>query len=1017
MMKQLKGSFLWWTLVLFFVLCVSIQTASAQSCSITIETSRAGNININNGITYFTLKVDFGQSTTKSAVVTFNKNIDFAFDSPNPTVDWTGDNECSIKYTTTGSFSQTAYDVQAIVQATSTGGEDVSCQSLVFQVDKTKPDCAVTCDPLTITPENTGNFVITVAYSEEMDQTKPPTVALSKDVSATLGEPASAWSGNNYKVTYPIINSSQQKEQVAITVTNGYDKAGNSQDSKSGGFGIEMVRTVGVVSFVSTPDGGAHVNKQSTAFAIKATYTAEMQESTIPVISFDKTVAASLTETTKAWSDNSTVYTYNYSAVSSGLDETVVATVSGAKDKSGTAIENSEGAFRIDFAPPLCQITAPDISKATTTHTVTLTYNEEMMPDAPELTITPAQANAILGAMDGSWDATGKIFTANFPVTRTPPGLSATASIKVSAARDAAGNVQGDANQSFTVDQRDVNVSVSMNPTTIQSSTATAIMTLTFNVNMDQTSTPAIAFDPDVQGAITPKANGANWVNSRTYTVEYDLDKTKKVEIQDIDVTVSAAKNTDGETMGAIKAADVFTVNFLAPSCTVTFEPEAVLDEATTFTVTLVYDTDMDMTSTPTLTWGNILDYKQTFTGERFAWTDSRTCVFTYDVMDKNVQNPVILLTASNAKSSTGLEQVKCDATKLLIVDMLDFLVDVTVNSPAINCNSSQLVVSVQFNQPMNETQNNIVSFPNLDPKGFITPVGTEWTTSGNKSTFVAEYAIHPDQPTGSNLSVAAVDVAVAPASNYLGREYTGETFANRFSAASNPPAIDNATAQSPQCYGIENGEIHLAVNGGTTPLTYTWTKDDEPFAATGADATALGAGKYDITVKGSDNCSASYSVTLTNPESVVLTAEVKHHLEKYNDGEVVLIANGGTLPYKYYMDNILQGDKTGYTDLDAGIYNFEVEDANSCKAIASAEVKNYQTPTVFTPNADGFNDTFMEGNKVEIFDRNGTLVHKGNNGWDGRYKGQSVRPAVYFYIVTFTDGYKKKGTIQLYRQ
>ncbi len=1018
-MKQLKGVFFRLTLLLSFVLCVSLQTAFTQTCSITIETNIANNTNINSNVAYFTLHVNFGQVMDKGTIsFYFTENIDFAFTGA-PEVTWAKDDKsCAIKYTVTSFDGQgkTAYDVRAVVMAKTTGKQDFSCQSPLFQVDKDKPSCNVICNPPTITPLTTGNFVITIKYNEKMDETKIPTVTLSEVVTETLDTPTAAWSGNDYIITYPIKTTSQQNQPVLIAVTNGYDIAGNIQNKGSGSFGIAMSRVVGLVSFISSPDGAAHVNKQSTAFAIKTTFTGKMLDSAIPAISFDKTVTASLNEASKAWSDNFTVYTYNYNVTSSSLNETVVATISGAKDESGKAIESSTGTFRIDFVSPTCQITAPDVSKTTTTYTVTLTYSEEMSPTPPTFTISPTEASTIFGALNGSWDASGKIYTANFPVTRTPPGLYTTANIQASGAKDVAGNVQEDANQSFTIDQRDVDVSVSMNPTTIQSSTSTAIMTLGFNVNMDQASTPVIAFDPGVQGAITPKANGAKWVDSKTYTIEYDLDKTKKVEIKDIDVTVSAAKNTDGETMGAIKVADVFTINFLAPSCVVTFEPAIVLDAATTLEITLVYDTDMDITSVPNITFGNFNDYALTFTNKTVQWSnDKRTCVVTYKVVDQNEQRKV-LITASEAKSLTGNVQAKSDAANPLIIDMLDFLVNVTVNSSTINCNSSQLVISVQFNQPMDETKSNIVSFPGFDPRGFITPTKTEWTTSNNKSVLTAEYAVHPDQPVGNTLS-AIVDVAVAPVNNYLGREYTGGTFTNVFSATSNPPDITSTSAKAPQCYGIENGEIHLTVSGGTSPLTYIWTRDNEPFTATGADATDLGAGKYDVVVKGSDNCLATYSITLTNPESVTLTAEVKHQLEKRDDGEIVLTANGGTLPYTYYLEGISQGDKTDYTGLGAGVYNFEVKDANTCAAIASAEIKNYQTPTIFTPNGDGYNDIFMEGNKVEIFDRNGTLVYTGDNGWDGRYKGQLVRPAVYFYIVTFSDGYKKKGTIQLYKQ
>ena len=573
-------------------------------------------------------------------------------------------------------------------------------------------------------------------------------------------------------------------------------------------------------------------------------------------------------------------------------------------------------------------------------------------------------------------------------------------------------NTQIEANETFIISQLSLDVAASMNPNIIQNSTSSAALTLTFNTDMDQTSIPKVVFDPDVKNTLIPIANSAKWIDKKTYCIEYDVDNTNKVEINDIDVTVSDVKNDKGEDITPVKIADVFSINFLAPSCTVTFNPLIIIDGITKFHITLLYDTEMDITSEPLITFGNIIVYEQTFTNKQYKWeSDKKTCIISYDIIDMNVQNPGILLIASNAKSSTGNEQVKCEAATLLIVDMLDFIVDVNANSSAIDCNSPLLKITVKFNQPMEESINNIVSFPNFDPKGFLTFSKMEWTAN---NVAVVEYIVHPDVAADQ----LSIDIDVSPVNNFLGREYSGETFTGKFSVKSTPPIIDNSIIQSPLCNDVENGMINLTVSGGISPFTYTWSKNDSPYtSAVGANnVTNLGAGQYDVIIKGADNCLATFNTILINPEAIVLSAEVKHHLVKLLDGEISLSVAGGTLPYTFYVNDANEGSKTEFTGLDAGIYNFEVKDFNNCTAEASTEIKNYQTPTIFTPNGDGFNDIFMEGNSIEIFDRNGTLVHKGNNGWDGRYKGQTVRPAIYFYIVTFPDGLKNKGSIQVYK-
>jgi gliding motility-associated-like protein len=71
--------------------------------------------------------------------------------------------------------------------------------------------------------------------------------------------------------------------------------------------------------------------------------------------------------------------------------------------------------------------------------------------------------------------------------------------------------------------------------------------------------------------------------------------------------------------------------------------------------------------------------------------------------------------------------------------------------------------------------------------------------------------------------------------------------------------------------------------------------------------------------------------------------------------------------------------------------------------------------PTAFTPmNSVGLNDTFMEGYPVVIFNRYGQKMVEGQNGWDGKCRGEYVDPGVYFYEIILKDGSKHKGSIEV---
>jgi gliding motility-associated-like protein len=67
--------------------------------------------------------------------------------------------------------------------------------------------------------------------------------------------------------------------------------------------------------------------------------------------------------------------------------------------------------------------------------------------------------------------------------------------------------------------------------------------------------------------------------------------------------------------------------------------------------------------------------------------------------------------------------------------------------------------------------------------------------------------------------------------------------------------------------------------------------------------------------------------------------------------------------------------------------------------------------PNVFSPNGDGINDVFMSNVDLQVFDRNGLLLYKGTDGWDGRHSGRHLDPDTYFYLIRYTDRNQKTRT------
>jgi gliding motility-associated-like protein len=83
--------------------------------------------------------------------------------------------------------------------------------------------------------------------------------------------------------------------------------------------------------------------------------------------------------------------------------------------------------------------------------------------------------------------------------------------------------------------------------------------------------------------------------------------------------------------------------------------------------------------------------------------------------------------------------------------------------------------------------------------------------------------------------------------------------------------------------------------------------------------------------------------------------------------------------------------------------------------------------PNLFTPNGDGYNDTWMiEGLRsrgkydIQIYSRQGSLLfesHDYSNDWDGRYNGTPLPNGTYYYIFRIKKaGYLERGMLTILR-
>lgn len=185
--------------------------------------------------------------------------------------------------------------------------------------------------------------------------------------------------------------------------------------------------------------------------------------------------------------------------------------------------------------------------------------------------------------------------------------------------------------------------------------------------------------------------------------------------------------------------------------------------------------------------------------------------------------------------------------------------------------------------------------------------------------------------------------------------------------------------------------------------------------------------GNYSLTVTenhGDIICSTTKNINvILSNRAKILTINTEDWTED-NNTMTVLLADSSVGNYVYSLDGINYQTSNVFTDLESGKYEIFIKDLNGC-GITTEDFYLLMYPKFFTPNGDGYNDTWQvkfsqkEFNlRVAIFDRYGRLMKTmhGFEAWDGKLNGQDAPSDDYWFVVTRQNGKELRGHFTLKR-
>ena len=157
-----------------------------------------------------------------------------------------------------------------------------------------------------------------------------------------------------------------------------------------------------------------------------------------------------------------------------------------------------------------------------------------------------------------------------------------------------------------------------------------------------------------------------------------------------------------------------------------------------------------------------------------------------------------------------------------------------------------------------------------------------------------------------------------------------------------------NTTNTNIDCFGQATGTATVTPSGGTAPYSYVWSN-----GATSQTVNNLPSGTYIVTVTDANGCIAQMSLTITQPQSSIVTTATQVNVLCYGNpsGSIDLSVSGGTGPYMYSWSN---GSTThDISNLAGGSYTGTVTDVLGCTSSASVTITQPSAFSITTTSTD----------------------------------------------------------------
>ena len=210
-------------------------------------------------------------------------------------------------------------------------------------------------------------------------------------------------------------------------------------------------------------------------------------------------------------------------------------------------------------------------------------------------------------------------------------------------------------------------------------------------------------------------------------------------------------------------------------------------------------------------------------------------------------------------------------------------------------------------------------------------------------------------------------------------------------------------------------GLLEITTGLSDSDYTFIWRDDSGTIVETASSYVPTEGGIYTLEVSDAllaTQCAAPIEVfTVIESEPPTVTAVVT--TQAFANTHIIEATATGIGDYEYNIDQGPWQDTGTFVGVNSGERVVNVRDLNGC-GVGFAVVYVIDFPKYFTPNGDGYHDTWniigisnQLNAKIQIFDRYGKLlkeIRPSGDGWDGTYNGASLPSSDYWFVLSYNE-------------